>query len=327
MSRLLKYQNDCFLEITGEITEGKGEDCCLADFSESGVVFAVFDGCGGIGSEQYGGPFQNHTGAYLASRTAASAFRKWFSCEFAPGSVRLTPDNLPPVCQEVRGFLRAELDEAGKLVRSSDGQEGLRIKGSMYKLLPTTASMVVGQYQDNQVNLYYLWAGDSRGYLLNKRGMMQITLDDTSRGLDAWDSLFEDQTLTNMLSADSDFHLHACHLLSDLPLLAIAATDGCFDYLPTPMDFEHLILGSLMNSGNYDEWLRAVDAGLKETAGDDYAMEIGVFGFSDFQDVKDYFRERELSLGSTLKLLSLFDEEQSREEWNYYKQLYYRDVP
>lgn len=66
--------------------------------------------------------------------------------------------------------------------------------------------------------------------------------------------IFQDGVLTNVVSADGNYILHSKQIKIKDKIIIFNATDGCFGYLKTPMEFEYLILQTLLSSDNIIEW-------------------------------------------------------------------------
>ncbi|HET8700692.1 MAG TPA: hypothetical protein VFL97_03390 [Nitrococcus sp.] len=75
-------------------------------------------------------------------------------------------------------------------------------------------------------------------------------------------------------------------------VLLICASDGAFSYLPTPMDFEFVILNSLMSSESMQIWADELAERLKATAGDDISMLLQPLGFDSFDDITYFYKKR-----------------------------------
>jgi hypothetical protein len=85
-------------------------------------------------------------------------------------------------------------------------------------------------------------------------------------------NLREDSVVSNAMSADTDFVVQHRRVELTAPFLVIAATDGCFGYVPSPMHFEHLVLAALRDAPDTDGWSAAVQATVSAVTGDDAAM-------------------------------------------------------
>jgi hypothetical protein len=139
---------------------------------------------------------------------------------------------------------------------------------------------------------HLLWSGDSRAYVFDPAsGAHQLTLDDIRDGGDAMRNLREDSVVSNAMSADTDFEVHHRQVELVAPFVVVAATDGCFGYVPTPMHFEHLVLRALRDSSDVDGWSAALQASISEVTGDDAAMSVLGVG-ADHAGFQELFAER-----------------------------------
>ena len=257
--------------VAEEMVKNNGEDCFYYDVIDNNFIIAALDGCGGSGSKKYEN-YSGKTGAYIASRAVCGGVRAWF-CESNEES------NLPNYIQEALSVCKKYADKAG------------RIMGSLGKAFPTTAAIITGQINENKVNTTCYWAGDSRCYMLDAKGLYQLTTDDLD-GQDAMSNLTNDGVMTNVINASTSFEMHNKKLVINHPCIFLTATDGCFGYLNSPMEFEHLLIDSLVKSKNMTEWKIALNERMNKVTGDDYTLCVAICGFADFEDIKKSFVER-----------------------------------
>ena len=247
----------------------------LAGASEGFI--SVFDGCGGLGSRKY--PIaDNHTGAFLASRAACSAVYSMFENK----ENAITGDNLKKAIVDKLYDLKQKTD---------DGKPEL--VGSMVKTFPTTMVMAYAQKADAGVKGKFWWAGDSRGYILNTKGLTQMTRDDIKGDDDAFENLYNDAPLSNLIHISGDFKINEKAFEVKEPSVIIVATDGTFGYLPSPMHFELMILDTLMNAKSVAEWEEALENKFNEISGDDATIIMtGCMLDSSFKNLKEMFKKR-----------------------------------
>jgi hypothetical protein len=120
---------------------------------------------------------------------------------------------------------------------------------------------------------HLFWSGDSRVYVFDPAtGAHQLTRDDLRDAGDALVNLRQDSVVSNAMSADTDFVVHHHMVELSAPFLAIAATDGCFGYVRTPIHFEHLVLAALQESTDTASWSQLLQRRIAEITGDDVAM-------------------------------------------------------
>ncbi|MFC5949801.1 PP2C family protein-serine/threonine phosphatase [Pseudonocardia lutea] len=248
---------------------GEDSDPVLRDGRELGLV-AVFDGMGGAGGTVYETPDGPRTGAYLASRVARDVVEQRLVA-------LLDPDwNLDgaATAADLRRSLRTALQE--RLAELRAPASGLRSR--LLRALPTTIAVAALQRRERdgrQWSCHLFWAGDSRVYAFEPGGgACQLTRDDIRDSGDAMANLREDSVVSNAVSADTDFVVHHRRTELTAPFLVMAATDGCFGYVPSPMHFEHLVLASLRDSHDTDGWSAAVQARIGAVTGDDASMAV-----------------------------------------------------
>lgn len=158
-------------------------------------------------------------------------------------------------------------------------------------------------------------------------------------------NLTEDGVLTNMITLSRDFMIHTGHITMDRPGFIFAATDGCFGYLSTPMEFEYLLLETMLSSdcvssdssGVSAQWMdrlaKKVRLGWQEKlcevigkiAGDDYTISGYAIGFNSFEEMKKAFIGRANTLYS--QFISGLEEKSYDDKftlWQQYKDNYHR---
>ena len=250
---------------------GHGEDSYCYSFCDNAGLLGAFDGCGGAGARKHT-YYSGHTEAYMASRLCAGSFyeqfRKLFPCEdsgfdlaekvFAPQTVQRLIDFAPP-----------------------KSETGLRIKGSSVRTLPSTAAVALMQREgDGSILVTAIWAGDSRVYIMDSLGLAQLTVDDTTV-TDPMINIYEDGILKNVFCNDKPVKLHSKTIRMTEPFVVFAATDGCFGYLSTPMEFEGSLLKTLLNTRCAADWEAELADLIGTVAGDDYTLSLAAYGAAD----------------------------------------------
>lgn len=307
--KLLDFLGTHFL-ICNEKIQGKGEDSGFEAYTQDAAVIGAFDGCGGLGSKTCP-TISNRTEAYLASRAVGNAVRQWFRYNF---SVGFKWDE-----NALKEFIGANLE----MCQSYTEETGLKLKGSMVRPFPSTIAMITLQIVNGKLSTEHFWAGDSRTYVLDALGIGQISVDDI-KGEDAMSNLTRDGALTNVLSADRKFVIHKAHFEPSHPCIMMCSSDGCFGYVSSPMEFELMILSSLENSKNVDEWQRTLNDEIASRSGDDQTLALAAFGFSSFKEMKEYYLERYKVVLAIVQEFENADADGKRLLWEQYKPGYYR---
>lgn len=257
---------------------GEDADPLLITLDNIGFV-GVFDGMGGAGATEYTLPDRTkHTGAYIASRLVCDSFKDF---------IKQNPQsNIDTPC--LQKHIKEQLDKY--VVDKNIKPTGLR--SPIIRILPTTLSVIAYQQEYNMIDIHSYWCGDSRNYLLTKSGLMQISTDDLKSKQDPLENLRNDDALSNCICQDKEFTINKLHVANQhVPIILLSATDGCFGYLPSPMHFEQLLLETLMQSIDIEEWKNNIIETLKPISGDDFSMSIVMLGLT-FEDWKVYLQPR-----------------------------------
>jgi hypothetical protein len=275
-----------------EKVPGHGEDSdpILRDGRELGLA-AVFDGMGGAGGTVYETPDGARTGAYLASRIARDVVEERMVALLDPEWNLDGPATSRELQRSVKGAL------ADALAGLNAPKSGLRSR--LLRALPTTMALMALQRLEPREGRWaghVFWSGDSRVYVFDPAtGAHQVTRDDLRDAGDALVNLRQDSVVSNAMSADTDFVVNHHKVEVRAPFLAVAATDGCFGYVRTPIHFEHLVLAALQESADTGSWSRIVQERISAITGDDAAMAVLGVG-ADHEEFRRLFATRAAQL-------------------------------
>ena len=308
---------DTIFTVSKPAKENAGEDCFCCSVKQNAALVAVFDGCGGLGSQTYA-KAGGKTGAYMASRIACGGLYDWFNDKgeqsFASSS---------EMAASMKEYLRRAYEVSAPYLKSDS-----LILGSMVRSIPTTmAAAVVRKNTASEMELDLFWAGDSRVYLIDGQGLAQLTVDDLD-DVDAFTNLTSDAVLTNVLAQDGKYEIHNKHMIIRRPTMIFAATDGCFNYVSSPMTFEHMILSSIVKSSSVLQMKEILKENMAEVAGDDLAFSFLSIGYSSFDNI----RQQAKTLKSQLEreYIQYIPEEYNanilQNMWNQYKSKYLRYI-
>lgn len=302
------------LGICSEQIPDAGEDNFSYSFCDGDIGYiSVFDGCGGMGSKKYA----EHN--YMSGARIASALAAKITSDFSEkGGFKLDGSD-----GKILGKMYKELFTDVKEMLKVPGE--MEIGGDFFKSLPTTAAIVT-VYSDNSDKLLcgFLWAGDSRCYFLDEKGLRQVSEDNLETSEDAFSNLRNDSRLSNVINADFDFVLYEKIMEVNTPVIIIAATDGAFNYFSTPMEFEYVLLKSLVDSSSEEEWKYVLSKIIDKYTGDDYTIIAAIYGFKSFDDCRRYYKNRLMIIND--KFISHIDkasEDELYELWLEYKKEYY----
>jgi hypothetical protein len=248
---------------------GEDSDPIVRDGRELALV-AVFDGMGGAGGTVYETPDGPRTGAYLASRAARDVVEERMLALLDP---EWNLDG-PAAARDLQRSVKRRL--ADMLAGLNPPKSGLRSR--LLRALPTTMALMALQRREPRTGRWaghLFWSGDSRVYLFDPAtGAHQLTRDDLRDRSDALVNLRQDSVVSNAMSADTDFVVNHHQIELNAPFLVVAATDGCFGYVRTPIHFEHLVLAALQESTDTESWSQLLQHRITAITGDDAAMAV-----------------------------------------------------
>ncbi len=320
------------------IDQGEDADPLVLAADGTGLL-AVFDGMGGAGGTVYQTPTGPRSGAYLAARVARDAVQRRIGDLAAPDMLLDGPTAAADLHRSIQDAL------ADHLAQLHAPPSGLRSK--LLRALPTTMALAaVHRLRDAaDWTCQLLWAGDSRVYAVTPdSGAHQLTRDDIRDRGDAMTNLRADSVVSNAMSADTPFTVNHHQLSLREPFLLVAASDGCFGYLPSPMHFEHLLLTTLRDAPDTGTWSRQLQERISAFTGDDASMAVLGIG-ADLDGFRESFADRtarldeevvspldEISRGIThlevqLRALQLQHTQTAARLWAAYQPDYQRYLP
>lgn len=267
---------------------GRGEDSDPILFSNNDSLFiGVFDGMGGAGGTECISDFSHDgvdmTKAYVGSRIVKDAIEK---------SVRENPDILfaSDLSDRLIDIIKTRYaEEQEKYPTKSKGV----LRSALIKEYPTTLAISCITRQSDEYIVDSYWAGDSRNYVWTPNGLFQISIDDLKGNLDPLQNLYEDAPMSNCVQADAPFMINhkRIYLEKTRQFIILSATDGCFGYYPSPMDFEKALVNSLHKSNSLEEWNANLTKCFEFVSADDFSYSIGIIGFSNFKECKKAFKK------------------------------------
>lgn len=256
----------------------------------------VCDGLGGAGhtkhslpDEENPGAVTERTSAYLGSRIVADRVERFFTKHWEEWA----SSGETPEIGVYAGQLKEELDRA-----IQDCVEKMRIRipvGKTIKIFPTTLASAVFLPCEDGLRVAAIWAGDSRVYLLTpSKGLRLLSLDDADG---AAESMNSGTVMTNCVYAGS-FFLNYCVYTLREPGLVFCCSDGCFDYLRSPLHLEWLLLHTIQNMPQEEgrqpgEILgESIRDGIYQTIRDDTTMAGLCVGLPSIASLQEAFRTR-----------------------------------
>ena len=202
-------------------------------------LLIVCDGLGGTGQTKHKIGDQYYTSAYIGSRCVSDAIKKY--CD--EQQRELWTDDIATMTKKLKEYLASQLEtciQGYKLEKS--------LGGNMIELLPTTLAMAIFRKNGGFLDVRVIWAGDSRVYLLTPvDGLSQLSEDDVDGEFDAMKALGQSNMNNNVTGEGIDrFHLNYAEYKIPIQegFILFAASDGCFDYIESPMQFEYKLLAA-----------------------------------------------------------------------------------
>lgn len=267
-----------------EASSGNGEDSHLVNDNVNAefVVLGAFDGLGGRSAG-----FDGRTGGQIASQEATRIAKNILNQWNGKVTKNIAIELQDHICQQ----LKSQADSKMGKSRLSGTLTGKRLCTTI--ALASIPKQVEPDTKAFEISL--AWMGDSRVYFLSPRkGLQQLTIDDLEIEKDAFQMIREDPRMSQYLTADipSDWQIHfALENINEKGCILVC-TDGCFQYLPTPWDFEKLLLNTLINSGTLKDWKNSLIDQYEKIKQDDVSLILYPIGFSDFNNLQKSYLNR-----------------------------------
>lgn len=270
----------------------------------------VFDGLGGAGATfvtNKDGFVQAN--AWYASRFTQSILKDIFKkfdnarCEGKSFKEQLTKEDINGIEILINeGLHQKVLDE---------GLSFENVRGSLLKRLPTTMCSCYFDWDNDFVYVHSFNVGDSRLYCLSKQKdckylLSQLSLDSSVDLLDGMDSLYASEKETMM--GDSIIHIsdNKDEILFSIeyrmfkipkPAVVFACSDGVYYYLDSPMHLEYMILASLINAKDENQFKELLTYAIDERKNDDRTLALAYFpgkvffGNENFNSLKGSYKK------------------------------------
>lgn len=256
-----------------------------------GNMLIICDGLGATGQNKHEINGQENTSAYWGARLVSCTAKDFFLMN-QDGIWNEEPQFF---FQKFKKYLGENLSEYINLHNLQK-----TIKGKSAELLPTTFAMAVFKEDEEFIHIFSIWAGDSRIYLLSADdGLQQISKDDVEGTFDAMKSLGTSNMCNNISGeGEEQFYLnYKQYKIKKQPnLFLFAASDGCFDYLATPMDFEYLLEVAIDCLAETDD-ISLIETNISsiysgENLRDDTTMAGVIFNETCSEKLKQQYKER-----------------------------------
>ena len=256
----------------------------------------ICDGLGASGQNKHTYKDETRTSAAIGSRLVSKFFKRYFSDHYAdvfPSDFNSV--QIAIIMKDFKDNLSLYLSEMVEKFKFTS-----TIKGKSIQLLPTTLAAMVYKQFENNVGVLVISSGDSRVYCFTaENGLQQLSIDDVDDDKDAFQKA---TNMTNNISQNREYFIHYNYYILPKDCIIFAASDGCFDYLPNPIEYEFMMCCAVANykddCENFQDGENWLGDSLKIEfekknlkAHDDCTTAGYIFGYDDC-DIRSLFRER-----------------------------------
>ena len=241
-------------------------------------MISVFDGLGGAGGSKIttlSGEQNSH--AFYGSRLVYDYFISLCNNQ----RIELLNDT-----EELKKELHIHLDSE---LRDFRENESGMVSKKPTKLPTTLAAMHINTNDPSKIEVQSLWAGDSRCYALTTANGLEFHSIDDIKSNSPEEFISTDAPMTNYINAEGKFNINIKKFSVKAPSVFLVATDGCFAYFLSPMHFEYVLLKTLEDSNDIDEWQSKLKNEIQSVTQDDATMSLLSIGWNEFSSLKKDF--------------------------------------
>lgn len=210
----------------------------------------VCDGLGGSGSTKHqvneNGLTTVRTSGYLGSRIVCDSVTNFYRQNYMriADAIALSTgehSELASIVCELKECIRESLERQMEELEI----DPILTRKKALKIFPTTLASALYFQNGDKLRILAIWAGDSRVYVLSPtKGLQMLSLDDAVNADEEMKSASE---MNNCISAGNPFRLNYSIFEMNEPGIVFCCSDGCFDYLPSPLHFEWLVLQTILS--------------------------------------------------------------------------------
>ena len=133
--------------------------------------------------------------------------------------------------------------------------------------------------EKEEIEVVYIWAGDSRGYMWNEDGLAVLT-DDHEK----------DETMTNLITLSKDFYLEGKMYTFKKPCILFNATDGCYKCpaFASPFDLEYIFLDAFKEVYSLDDGIKKLKETFEVLSSHDDSNTIALSTYGDFDSFESF---------------------------------------
>lgn len=200
---------------------------------------------------------------------------------------------------EKDNIVQAYGDKLAQLIRDKLSQIAANVgfevetKISGAYLLPSTLTATLVDDRGDHVDTIYFWAGDSRGYSWDEKGLAQVTEDHE-----------KDETMTNLITLTKPFRIESRFVSMPKPCILFNATDGCYKcpVFDSPFDLEYIFLKSIDESTDFNGSSAYLSSQFNEIGrhDDSNTMSLIALGFDNYENIQYVVRNRLKTIDDTI---------------------------
>ncbi len=228
---------------------------------------------------------------YFASRivTAIALYEVKYNPDFSRATVfegfdAKTDDEKDELALSLGKRLGELILEKLKAIAELGGFE-MEVSNKGAYLLPSTLTVALMNEREDAVDVLYLWAGDSRGYIWSvEGGMAQVTEDHE-----------QDETMTNLITLSRPFTVEGRFLTVQKPCAIFNASDGVYKppSFACPIDQEYVFLIAVDKYDNEAEAMAYLEREYNNYSPDDSStLALYGAGYESYEAFREAVRER-----------------------------------
>lgn len=262
----------------------------------------VCDGLGGSGSTKHvvseDGLSKTRTSGYLGSRIVCDSVHDFYEQNYERLKLAVYDKQagLTGVIAIITELKTKIIDNLNYQM-SALGIDPMLTRKKALKIFPTTLASALYFQDGDKRKILAIWAGDSRVYVLSPtKGLQMLSLDDA---INADTEMKSASEMNNCISAGNPFRLNYSIFEMDEPGIVFCCSDGCFDYLPSPLHFEWLLLQTILScvpnaeeSDLGEAFANSVRDTVYQSIGDDTTMAGIICQINSTDDLRHVFAAR-----------------------------------
>ena len=246
---------------------------------------------------------------YFGSRLISVLMRSALDQEFSGDALKdrfealsqLDPTSLDSAMDVIEQRLKARLELLLQRAIKNGGYQASRESLNNNGMMLTTYSGILFQESETWVHALSVQVGDSKLWsaIVNKGQngpklelRMLLPTQETISGL-----------VKNYIGAERPFYIRCAYHKLEKPCALLAASDGAYDYFPTPIHFERFLMYNLMNAHSIGECEQGLTQYYQycDNPDDSATIAFRAFGFEDYDSLAKLANQRQIELVNTYR--------------------------